>query len=433
MSLNIKSDKNIKNLLFPVNANDSYELINNSSERLSKSFLTILKLIKNNFDIGEHYSLFDLVERRFEDIHNVRRIRWLSSPLLRNWMNNFCRLELNQDGFIYSLNQLISSLPNYCIDIFNPPFFEIPFRANKGIIEIFDPSLSFFVPNSEDYVSITCKKDGQLIIGNPKKPFIVGFLDNNYIKEIWTQEDASLLRGNCLLDTNIVVRSDLPSLRVSICQDREPDRYSSIIGISPLSDDPSYPHISSSYLNRASELISKVWPEEFQDWKTNLQVIVPYKPPKNWKVGGFTISTYQGACWICNGNSIEVLENIVHEQSHIKLRYIEEEYKILEENQPTNLFRVGWRSDLRPIIGIVEGVYVNLHVIEVFNRSLKSCLLTSDETQFLLKRRKSLYQQVSSAFKILLENANFTSNGHIFMSWTKEFLDTNNSIKHSDL
>ena len=73
-----------------------------------------------------------------------------------------------------------------------------------------------------------------------------------------------------------------------------------------------------------------------------------------------TVSSYAGAIWLFVDTIVGIVEHMVHEQSHVKLRYVEEACPILAPEQTGERFLVGWRKDPRPIVGIYEGVYVHL-------------------------------------------------------------------------
>jgi HEXXH motif-containing protein len=96
----------------------------------------------------------------------------------------------------------------------------------------------------------------------------------------------------------------------------------------------------------AGELIRHVWPEEYRDFQETLQVVVPREVPYGWRARGMTVSSYQGAIWIMARGLLPIFENLIHEHSHVKLRYIEEYLPILAPEQPETRFVVGWRTDV---------------------------------------------------------------------------------------
>src|SRR5437764_3135600 len=112
--------------------------------------------------------------------------------------------------------------------------------------------------------------------------------------------------------------------------------------------------------------MEKVWPEEFADKLETLKVVVPMIIPKQYegrtKTMSFTISSHQGAIFLTTSHPAGMLEMLLHEKAHVKLRYVEEIWPLLEREQTAELFPVPWRPDPRPILGIFEGIYVFLQV-----------------------------------------------------------------------
>lgn len=114
------------------------------------------------------------------------------------------------------------------------------------------------------------------------------------------------------------------------------------------------------------ELMAYVWPEEFADQLEILKVVVPMTLPadmqKRKQYLAFTLSSCQGAIFVTPAHPVTMLEMLLHEKAHVKQRYVEEVWPLLEPEQTPQRFAVPWRPDPRPISGIFEGINVFLQV-----------------------------------------------------------------------
>ncbi len=137
---------------------------------------------------------------------------------------------------------------------------------------------------------------------------------------------------------------------------------------------------------------------------------------------GFTISSMQGAVWINPCNYLVAMESLVHEQSHVKLRYIEDTVPILHPHQTSSRFGVGWRTDARPIVGIFEGVYVHIHCAIAFNRCLEAQLIAPALRDEAYARKVALVDQARDGLELLVKHSRFTEMGQSFPHWAKQAL-----------
>jgi HEXXH motif-containing protein len=221
-----------------------------------------------------------------------------------------------------------------------------------------------------------------------------------------------------LPNTEIPVRNDLPLLQLKLNDNQLLDRNNAV-------DYRNFDHRTESYgpadiseFQDAASLVEDAWSDEYEDWRKTLRVVIPRNAPQGWVMNGMTAASHQGACWIAARGLLRVLEALVHEQSHIKLRYVEETYPILSESQTEERFVVGWRQDPRPIVGIYEGIYVNLHSIEALLRVAEKGMLSEDQISRCRNRASDLRDQVESAVEILREHARFTEIGEGFLLWS---------------
>ena len=209
-------------------------------------------------------------------------------------------------------------------------------------------------------------------------------------------------------------------LKLRLRESEVPERGTGIVwGQLDLNGD-SYGEFDSSIFSTACDLLEIVWAEEYIDFCNTLRVVVPRRAPDGWHMDGFTVSSYQGAVWIGAQDLVSVFEALVHEQSHVKHRYIEEAIPLLAERQKADKFWVGWRTDPRPIEGIYEGVYVNVHCCRALFRLLQHSLLSAEEAELAQTRYVELRQQTREGTALLEKHARFTQAGESFLEWARQ-------------
>jgi len=355
---------------------------------------------------------------------------WASSPLFRSWLHKFV-YNLCSTSVLTKAETFINEIPNYCLDIKSVDSAKTTLLSCGGVIELYDAKYAINWPRDglvelmvdEDIISLKSGRENRLILERVWAGHRV------HLKTIEASQGCKLLEAHGLpYSRSIVVRNDLNSLRVKLDTSKTPDRSKTYRSGEIDLCSYAYPDTFVGLYKRSCELLASSWLDEFLDWDTTLHVVVPYRAPSGWIVGGFTISSLQGACWISTGTSAKILESLIHEQSHVKLRYLEECVPILELDQTADLFNVGWRTDSRPIVGLYEGIYVNIHVLEAFSRLLESSFLDSEEYSNLLRRGRELYVQVREACRIIIEYGNFTSPGQAYKDWSLCTLERFNTI-----
>jgi hypothetical protein len=164
--------------------------------------------------------------------------------------------------------------------------------------------------------------------------------------------------------------------------------------------------------------IKKIWPEQYEDMKKITRTIVPIRPGKEPNVSSpvssnraFTVSSRQGAIFLGILGVVPVIEMLIHENAHIKLRMIQELDSLLKDmHDVSSTFSVPWRKDKRPLPGILEGTYVFTHISEFLLRQLIHTF--SSEIKNTLAKTKS---DVMYSLDILEKNADLTSIGMHFI------------------
>jgi HEXXH motif-containing protein len=101
----------------------------------------------------------------------------------------------------------------------------------------------------------------------------------------------------------------------------------------------------------------------------------------------------------------------------VKLRYVEQHFPLLEPSAEGERYRVGWRTDARPIEGVVEGAYVHLHCARALERAATLSDLDGDTRSRMVERADCLLAEVREATRVLEAHARFTSAGDCFLEW----------------
>lgn len=236
---------------------------------------------------------------------------------------------------------------------------------------------------------------------------------------IETWDCASGMPQARLPESDIVVRNDLPGLRIALDETRTPERTGSVREAEVDGRADAYPADRSGPIVEAAGLVLSVWPEEYQDWRCMMRVVVPRLPPPGWRMNGFTISSMQGASWVYPTDLLATLESLVHEHSHVKLRYVEEAAPLLQPEQTEERFAVGWRSDPRPLVGILEGVYVHLHCVLALARCLNHGSLAPALRDAAARRMGELHAQAREGLALLRSHARLTDAGQGFLRWAQ--------------
>lgn len=180
-------------------------------------------------------------------------------------------------------------------------------------------------------------------------------------------------------------------------------------------------------LQEGLALLGDVWPEALADMAAFTRVIVPlgdgrYRPPGPGKDGchtAFTVSSRQGALYVAGAPPAAMVEMLLHENAHVKLRQIQAIDPLLEDPlDETVRVPVSWRPDPRPLPGILEGFFVFLHVAEF---ELRHAALAGrpDALASGLRRLADL----EKAHALLVSHARLTKAGDIVLRTLRAWLD----------
>ncbi|WP_367320862.1 HEXXH motif domain-containing protein [Streptomyces sp. HUAS ZL42] len=108
----------------------------------------------------------------------------------------------------------------------------------------------------------------------------------------------------------------------------------------------------------------------------------------------------------------ELAECLVHETHHTKLAALHESVPLYHQGEGA-LHRVGWRTDLRPVPGVLQGAYAHLALTDLWWRARNGRATTwrrRAESRF-----DNYREQVGEALSILLESDELTIAGRQFV------------------
>ncbi|NUS26782.1 MAG: hypothetical protein HOV92_21480 [Streptomyces sp.] len=165
----------------------------------------------------------------------------------------------------------------------------------------------------------------------------------------------------------------------------------------------------------AHELLSATDPERAAEVRAVLRALVPLEPSDR-AVGTPTSATLRaapGAVLSQLPDDVgQLTECLVHETHHTKLAAVHEVVP-LHRPGPGTLHRVGWRADLRPIPGVLQGAYAHLALSDLWWRARNrrpTAWRRRAEQQFETYR-----EQVGEALSILRESDELTFAGREFV------------------
>jgi len=385
------------------------ELVSASAFDRLDDFRVLADIVRASPSLAAYRERWQQAALDLEALLPHERIAIGSSPLCRRWLHATGRA-LIAGAPLEVFEPLLASVANYM-----PGFMEVAPRgrvlmSRGGHIETWDCASGIKLPDGYGDGAWQCRRKGAWIHLSPLSA------SSQTLSSCLVAPDAVLPRSH------IVVRNDLPGLRVSLDETRTPERGSAVREKETDARQCSYPLGRHRPIVEAAQALLSAWPEEYKDWRRTMRVVVPRLPPPGWQMEGFTISSMQGAAWIHPSNTLRTLESLVHEHSHVKLRYVEEAVPLLQSVQTDARFPVGWRTDPRPIVGIFEGVYVHLHCVIALVRYLQDTGLDAATRHDAAIRLDELRLQAREGFEILSRHGHFTKAGQGFLRWAESTL-----------
>jgi uncharacterized protein len=140
-----------------------------------------------------------------------------------------------------------------------------------------------------------------------------------------------------------------------------------------------------------------------------LRTIVPLRPEPGDDRRSGTARKAFGAIAVARTADAEVLaELMVHEVQHVKLGAVLDALDLIEPGSPAR-FRVGWRPDLRPMEGVLQGAYAHFGVADMW-RARRDADRPGAETTYRMYRGWT-----EEAADALRSSGGLTASGMVFV------------------
>ncbi len=364
---------------------------------------------------SEAVATLEQLERESPDV----LFRRLASPIFRGWLSRFGAVEdFTSENAVVREQLLLWNNMRY--GFLEPARYRTTMTVIDGCCMTWDPRLAVRVGGHE---TVHVEKEGDRLIVKSMEgdTLLDSFVDGQHSHSARSVADGcGLLFAPFLLDSQIVVRNDLPLLQLRLLGTEREDA----VALGSLDhSSASYPSFDPDPYLGAASIINDVWPEEYADFRETLQIVIPRSSPRRWRAQGMTVSSFAGAIWLFVDGVVDLVEHMVHEQSHVKLRYIEDACPILAPEQTGERHVVGWRNDPRPIVGIYEGVYVHLHVLMALWACTEHDAFSGADAQACEQRRRTVAAQVQEGLALLTAHGRFTETGKVYLGWAEDTLD----------
>ncbi|MBO8186857.1 aKG-HExxH-type peptide beta-hydroxylase [Streptomyces spirodelae] len=165
---------------------------------------------------------------------------------------------------------------------------------------------------------------------------------------------------------------------------------------------------------RGLDLLREADPERATEVATLVRTVVPVL----WKPDGRASATRLAAPWAVlttlPQTPQEMAEVLVHEVQHSKLAVLGGVVRLNEESAEA-VYRVGWRSDPRPLGAVVQGTYAHLALADLWGRLARRASATSAERAAARAHAADYGAQVDHALFLLLGSGQLTRQGTEFV------------------
>ncbi|MGI5348866.1 aKG-HExxH-type peptide beta-hydroxylase [Streptomyces sp. CA-250714] len=164
----------------------------------------------------------------------------------------------------------------------------------------------------------------------------------------------------------------------------------------------------------ALDLLREADPERATEVATLVRAVVPVL----WKPEGRASATRLAAPWAVlttlPQTPEEMAEVLVHEVQHSKLAVLGGVVRLNQESAEA-VYRVGWRSDPRPLGAVVQGTYAHLALADLWGRLARRASATPAERAAARRRAADYRAQVDHALFLLLGSGQLTRQGTEFV------------------
>jgi HEXXH motif-containing protein len=162
-----------------------------------------------------------------------------------------------------------------------------------------------------------------------------------------------------------------------------------------------------AHLNDVFDLLRRAWPEAIHDVQAFFRGLLPISVPGHWNsaTAGELPLCLQLTFWP-ESMPLDLGESVVHETAHAKLDLLLAMTPLLE-NGPGRLYRHPWRSDQRPMTGVLMGAHAFLNVVHYYDR----CIQTGVGGDRARQERDRRLPEVVEALELLSREGRFTAEG----------------------
>ncbi|MBP2584687.1 HEXXH motif-containing protein [Streptomyces sp. PvR006] len=151
-----------------------------------------------------------------------------------------------------------------------------------------------------------------------------------------------------------------------------------------------------------------------------VDVVVPLVPLGTRSIGA-TLGAAPGAILMTPAvGALDMVETLVHEMHHSKLATLHELVPLHGPPPPDRAaptYRVGWRRDLRPVAGVLQGAYAHLALADLWHRAARAPRGSGVPGRWRAQSARQfdhIHDQVVEALALLLESDELTNAGREF-------------------
>ena len=164
----------------------------------------------------------------------------------------------------------------------------------------------------------------------------------------------------------------------------------------------------------AQELLARTDPGRAAEVARGVRAVVPVVPRGPQHLGA-TLSAAPGAVLTSlPAEGQGMAETLVHELHHSKLATLHELVPLYGPGRDA-VYRVGWRSDPRPIAGVLHGAYAHLALADLWRRAVTADEVPASWRSAAGQQFDDIHDQVGAALPILLESDELTVEGREFV------------------
>lgn len=115
-----------------------------------------------------------------------------------------------------------------------------------------------------------------------------------------------------------------------------------------------------------------------------------------------------------SAGACDMAETLVHELHHSKLSTLHELVPLYRPGSTAALYRVGWRTDARPVAGVFQGAYAHLALADLWWRARDAPGVPGAWGARAAQQFDHVHDQVGEALAMLLESDELTNEGREF-------------------